>query len=544
MEQIEISGLNFSYPGGGGLSGIGLTVRRGEFVLLFGRSGSGKSTLLKQLKPTLAPSGTRAGKVLFNGGDIFSLSAREQSARIGFVSQDPENQAVTDKVWHELAFGLESLGLDDRTIRLRVAETASFFGIQNWFSKPVTELSGGQKQLLNLASVMVMQPELLLLDEPTSRLDPIAASELIRMLQKINEELGVTVILSEHRLDEVLPVCTRVLFLEGGRIALDAAPRELGRGSRELGNMAAALPACVRICAEFQGGETPVTVKEAKQRLEQSFRPREKQRTAGSVPAPERAAVTLEDVWFRYDRKAGDALREVSLKIGRGVFYGLVGGNGAGKSTLLSVIGGIRRPWSGKVTLLGRKLDSIPSGERYRRLLGCLPQEPQNLFRRSTVRKDLEETAASRERMEELIEFFGLEPLLERHPFDLSGGEQQCAALAKVLLTEPEILLLDEPTKGLDAVFKKKLAELLSTLKREGKTIVAASHDLDFCAQCADVCALMFSGEILSENETRAFFTGNSFYTTAANRIARDVFPDALTCEEVIAACKNERTTG
>jgi energy-coupling factor transporter ATP-binding protein EcfA2 len=186
LEQIEISGLNFSYPSGGGLSEIGLTVKRGEFVLLFGRSGSGKSTLLKQLKPVLAPSGTRTGKVFFNGGDIFSLSAREQSTRIGFVSQDPENQAVTDKVWHELAFGLESLGLDDRTIRLRVAETASFFGIQNWFLKPVTELSGGQKQLLNLASVMVMQPELLLLDEPTSRLDPIAASELIRMLQKIN----------------------------------------------------------------------------------------------------------------------------------------------------------------------------------------------------------------------------------------------------------------------------------------------------------------------------------------------------------------------
>ena len=544
MEQIEISGLNFSYPGGGGLSEIGFTVRKGEFVLLFGRSGSGKSTLLKQLKPVLAPSGMRTGKILLNGADIFSLSAREQSARIGFVSQDPENQAVTDKVWHELAFGLESLGFDDRTIRLRVAETASFFGIQNWFSKPVAELSGGQKQLLNLASVMVMQPELLLLDEPTSRLDPIAASELIRMLQKINEELGVTVILSEHRLDDVLPVCTRVLFLRDGRIALNAAPRELGSCGNALGDMAAALPACVRIGAELPGFDSPVTVKEAKQRLEQSFRPKAGQRAAGSVPVPERAAVVLEDVWFRYDRKGRDVLRGVSLKIGQGVFYGLVGGNGTGKSTLLSVIGGIRRPWSGKVTLLGRKLESIPSDERYRGLLGCLPQEPQNLFRRSTVRKDLEETAVSRARLEELIEFFGLEPLLERHPFDLSGGEQQCAALAKVLLTEPEILLLDEPTKGLDAVLKKKLAGLLSALKQEGKTIVAASHDLDFCAECTDVCALMFSGEILSENETRAFFTGNSFYTTAANRIARGVFPDALTCEEVIAACRNERTEG
>jgi ABC-type multidrug transport system ATPase subunit len=354
----------------------------------------------------------------------------------------------------------------------------------------------------------------------------------------------VTVLLSEHRLDEVLPVCTRVLFLDGGRIVLDTAPRELGGCRKALGDMAAALPACVRIGAELSGGDSPVTVKEAKQRLELSVRPKAEQKAAAPVPVPERAAVLLEDVWFRYDRKGGDALRGVSLKIPQGVFYGLVGGNGTGKSTLLSVIGGIRRPWGGKVTLLGRKLDSILSGERYRGLLGCLPQEPQNLFRHSTVRKDLEETAISRARLEELIDFFSLEPLLERHPFDLSGGEQQCAALAKVLLTEPEILLLDEPTKGLDAVFKKKLVGLLSALKQHGKTIVAASHDLDFCAECADVCALMFNGEVLSENQTRAFFTGNSFYTTAANRIARDVFPDALTCEEVIAACRNERTTG
>ncbi|HAH78790.1 MAG TPA: cobalt ABC transporter ATP-binding protein, partial [Ruminococcaceae bacterium] len=266
----------------------------------------------------------------------------------------------------------------------------------------------------------------------------------------------------------------------------------------------------------------------------------------------EEPAVVLDDVWFRYDRKSADIVRGVSLKIRRGVLYSILGGNGVGKSTLLSVIGGIGRPYRGKVTLLGRDLERIGRGERYRGLLGCLPQDPRNLFRRSTVGQDLEDMAdeacrggaAAGARLSGLVDFFRLKPLLGRHPFDLSGGELQCAALAKVLLTEPKILLLDEPTKGIDSVFKKKLADLFAALKRAGKTIVMVSHDLDFCASCSDDSALMFNGEILSENATRKFFIGNSFYTTSANRIARRVFPEALTCEEVIRSCREHPAGG
>ncbi len=554
MEQIAVRGLNFSYPESGGacLKNINLSVDKGDFVLLFGKSGCGKSTFLKQLKPSIAPFGKRSGTVTLDGKEIETLSQRDESSRIGYVSQDPDNQIVTDKVWHELAFGLESLGYGSETIRLRVAEMSSFFGIQGWFFKPVIDLSGGQKQILNLASVMVMQPEILLLDEPTSQLDPVAASGFIRMLKKINDELGVTILISEHRLEEVLPVCSRTLFMEDGAIRLDTEPGGIGGAMKKAGSdMYAALPACVKIYAEFNGGETPVTVKETKYWLERHVRPRMPKPHVDAPSASGEFAVVLRDIWFRYDRKSEDAVKGASCNVPKGVLYSIVGGNGVGKSTLLSVIGGVRQPYRGKVFLLGRELSRIRAKERYRGLLGFLPQDPRSLFRRNTVRKDLEEMAESvfpsrqgaKDHLERAVDFFQLEPLLERHPYDLSGGEQECAALAKVLLTEPQILLLDEPTKGIDAVFKEKLSGLLTALKKAGKTIILVSHDIDFCAACSDFSALMFNGEILAENPTGKFFAGNGFYTTSANRIARGVFPDALTCEDVIRLCR-ENSTG
>lgn len=558
MEQIKITGLSFSYPNtnGTGLSDMNLSVQKGDFILLFGRSGCGKSTFLKQLKPVIAPFGKRKGSIEFCGRDITSLSHQEQSTAIGFVSQNPDNQIVTDKVWHELAFGLESLGCDSKTIRLRVAEMASFFGIQDWFYKPVTELSGGQRQILNLASVMVMQPQVLLLDEPTSQLDPIATANFVQMLRKINEELDVTILISEHHLEEVLPVCSRVLFMDGGRLVLDTKPREIGREMNRINSdMAAALPDCVKIFTAFCSGESPVNVKEAKQWLEATVRPQAEPETKPEQkqPLPDGApAVTLSDVWFRYDKKEGDIVKGVSLQIRQGTVYSIVGGNGVGKSTLLSLIGGVYAPYRGKVKLFGQDLFKIKPEERYRDLFGYLPQEPQNLFRRKTVRLDLEELAArispDRESAEAQIknvsEFFHLGPLLARHPFDLSGGEQQCAAMAKVMLTNPRILLLDEPTKGIDSVFKQKLSQWLKALKAQGKTIVLVSHDLDFCAGCSDVCALMFNGEIIAENTVRQFFTGNRFYTTPLNRIVRDIFPNCLTYEEVIPLCRENLIRG
>ncbi len=549
MEQIKICGLNFSYPNSDGteLEDINLSIDKGDFLVLFGRSGCGKSTFLKQLKPVIAPFGKLKGGIKFCGKDMKDLSDREQSSKIGFVSQNPDNQIVTDKVWHELAFGLESLGYNNKTIRLRVAEMASFFGIQDWFLKPVTDLSGGQRQILNLASVMVMRPEVLLLDEPTSQLDPIATSNFIHMLKKINDELGVTIVISEHHLEEVLPVSSRVVFMDEGRLILDCKPREIGSLIKQINNdMYEALPAPVKIYSEFCNGDTPITVKEAKEWLCGYIRnnPDEEDTNQTSV-AGGGIAVELDDVWFKYDKNSEDIVKGVSLKVKQGSLYSIVGGNGVGKSTLISLIGGVNKAYRGKVKLFDQDLAKIPYNERYRGLIGYLPQDPQCLFVGNTVLKDLGDMAGSiykkwddaQKRMDEVIELFHLRPLLDRHPFDLSGGEQQCAALAKVLLTNPKIIILDEPTKGIDSVFKKKLSDLFAELKEQEKTIIMVSHDIDFCSSYSDYCALMFNGEIISDDYTRDFFMGNNFYTTSSNRISQGVFRNGLTCEDVIELC-------
>ena len=277
METFTVRDLTFFYPEQErpALDGVTLTVRRGEFLVLCGPSGCGKSTLLRQLKSVLTPHGSRQGEILFEGTPLEQLDQRSQSEKIGFVLQSPENQVVTDKVWHELAFGLESLGYDTPVIRRRVAEMASFFGIQTWFHKNVSDLSGGQKQLLNLASVMAMQPSVLILDEPTSQLDPIAASDFLAVLGRINRELGTTVILTEHRLEDAFPLASRAAVLDGGRLLCTGAPGEVGPALKGAGHgMFLAMPTAMRVWAAVESAAPcPVTVREGRDRREPPARP-------------------------------------------------------------------------------------------------------------------------------------------------------------------------------------------------------------------------------------------------------------------------------
>lgn len=548
MESYQIEHLTFAYPGQAepALQDITLTIGQGEFVVLCGKSGCGKTTLLRQLKPSLAPYGERSGVIYFEGEPLETLDAAQQSARIGFVLQSPEHQLVTDKVWHELAFGLESLGCPTPEIRARVAEMASFFGIQTWFHKSVTELSGGQKQLLNLASVMVMQPSVLLLDEPTSQLDPIAAQDFLETLAKINRELGTTIVLSEHRLEEALPMAGRALVLDGGKVLADGSPRQLASALKGH-EMYAALPTPMRIAAAVEAGtECPVTVREGREWLEavSKARPLDAEAIPPEKPQSiEPPVLEVKEVWFRYEREQADVLRGLSMTVGRGELYAIVGGNGTGKTTALSVIGGLRHPQRGRVRWEGQPIGQKGGGGRAR--VGMLPQDPQTLFVKKTVRLDLLDMLAGEglseeeqeTRLREVAVLCQLDGLLERHPYDISGGEQQRAALAKVLLRRPRLLLLDEPTKGLDAAFKETLADILYGLKKQGVTIVVVSHDIEFCARYADRCAVFFDGGIVSEGMPRAFFAGKSFYTTAANRMARLRLPRAVLAEDVIAAC-------
>ena len=576
MNCIEVKNFSFQYPkeSHAALYQVSMEVEEGSFVVLCGKSGCGKSTLLRQFKSVLASHGEKKGEILYGGQNLEDVDLRTQSAEIGYVLQNPDNQIVTDKVWHELAFGLESLGYDTPTIRLRVAEMASYFGIHSWFLKNVSELSGGQKQLLNLASVMAMHPKLLILDEPTSQLDPIAASDFLETVRKINRDIGTTVILTEHRLEDVIPWADKVYVMDKGRMIADGTPNEIGEQLRTMGHdMFLSMPAPMQIYAGTNSSlRCPLTVSQGRRWLSEELetkgikikKERNQEETAkkknsifgklsGLKKEPEKEIpeIRIKDVWFRYERDLPDVVKGLSLDIKKGEIFAVVGGNGTGKSTAMSLIARIRFPYRGKIYLEGKEIGKYSDDELYHGFLGLMPQNPQSLFVKKTVREDLYEVIdGKRERKSEaypiemkkkdavegIVSLTRLEGLLERHPYDLSGGEQQRLALAKVLLLRPKILLMDEPTKGIDNHYKKELGEILRKLSEHGVTILMISHDVEFCAQYADRTGLFFQGNVVTSEESKKFFAGNNFYTTAANRMARNYFPNAVTVEDVVKA--------
>ena len=542
---FTVEDLCFYYPGGRrpALRDISFSLPAGQFTLLIGSSGSGKTTLLRHLKSALAPQGRREGSVRFCGRPLDGVEQRIQAASIAFVQQSPENQLVTDKVWHELAFGLESLGYEQAAIRLKVAEMAAFFGMEEWFYADTATLSGGQKQMLNLAAALVLQPQALLLDEPTSQLDPITAGEFLAALSRVNRELGVAVILSEQRLEEALPLADNLLVLEEGRLIAAGPPRAVAEQLKEQHHpMFAALPTPLRVYAAVENElACPLTVREGRQWLSDyaATRPLGPLPQEKTQPPAAKPLVELDEIFFRYEKDHPDVLRGLSLTVREGEIFALLGGNGAGKTTALRVIRGLLKPQRGKIKIAG--------GQRPLSM-ALLPQNPQTLFTRPTLKEDLAEmlnggqqaAAGSGARLAEIISLCRLQELLERHPYDLSGGEQQRAALAKLLLTEPQLLLLDEPAKGMDAAFKAQFAAILRELTGQGITVILVSHDVEFCAGVAGRCALLFAGDIISQGAPREFFSGHSFYTTAANRMARHLLPQAITAEDIITACDPE----
>lgn len=538
MEQIVCKKLNFSYPLGeeNALADIDLAVNKGEFVVLCGPSGCGKTTLLRHLKTAVTPSGRRSGEILFCGRPIAEMNERDAASKIGFVMQNPDDQIVTDKVWHELAFGLENLGMEASAIRLKTAEMAAYFGMKDWFDKKISELSGGQKQLLNLASVMVMNPELIIFDEPTSQLDPVAAGNFLASVSKINRELGVTVIMTEHRPEDAFAYADRVLVMENGRITVDCSPKELSENIKNANEFVRlSLPASVRIHYALGGeGYSPLTVNEGMRWISKLFENKEiKYKKVKPLKFENKSsALKIKNIFFRYDKNGADVLENLSLDVPAGSVFAVMGGNGTGKSTLLKVISGELKPVSGKIEFFGEK------AAKTKAKVLCLPQNVQTLFTKKTVLAELEEMSSDKARIHETAELTGVSKLLDRHPYDISGGEQQRLGLAKLLLKDPEILLLDEPTKGMDCEFKLEFAEILKKLKDEGKTVLMVSHDIEFCSSCTDFCAMMFDSSIVSVRDSNSFFAGNFFYTTSANRMSRHIFENCVTDKDVISLCK------
>ena len=605
METIQFENVSFRYPDTEkkALDNVSFSAESGEFILLCGKSGCGKTTLLRQLKKSMIPYGEFDGSVKYMGQEVSEMSDRESAVRIGFVQQNPDNQIVTDKVWHELAFGLESIGLDNQSIRRRVAEMASYFNIQSWFRKNTSDLSGGQKQMLNLASIMVMQPELLILDEPTSQLDPVAANDFLTMLKRINGDFGTTVLISEHRLQDVFVAADRVLVMEKAHLIADGSPEEVGRRlateQPQRNDMFYGLPTVMRMYYDVKPeGKCPLTIKESRKWAGNILGPKrdlsseiglskadsqasgfaraastgENQAPAGDNPVPtgdiqgtDRGArgnsgskpvktsrsckgiIHVRDLWFRYDRKGDDVIRGLDLDVREGELFAVMGGNGAGKSTLLKLIEGVMRYQRGSIEVGGIKLDKGAPKELYDHLLAGLPQSPQALFTEITAEEELLEalhyTKLSDDdmikRVDDMLKLMEIDHLRKNHPYDLSGGEQQRLALGKILLLEPKILVLDEPTKSLDPFFRLTLSGIFKKLLKRGVTILMVSHDIEFCAENADRCAMFFDGGITSVGTPKEFFAGNDFYTTVSNKVVRDWFPDAVTYEEAASCIRN-----
>lgn len=528
MALVTVKNLSFTYPNAAkkALCDIDLCIGRGTFLTLMGATGSGKSTLLRLFKPELRQNGDLRGEIYYNGTKIGAMTTRDSAEKIGFVAQDPEEQIVTDKVWHELAFTLESLGAPQADIARRVAEIAAYFGIDAWMERDTATLSGGEKQLLNLAAVMTADPALLLLDEPTAQLDPIAAARFIETVYRLNRETGVTVLLCEHRCEELFPLSDRIVILDSGRIAFDDTPRRVARQIGKDSGYSAFLPAAARLFHALNGtGEIPLSVREG-QRFVGDL-PLDENKISADARAPlTEEALSLKSIRFRYERKGADILRDLDLTVYRGEVFALLGANGAGKSTAAAVAAGLRKPYAGTVRLLGRPLKDYKNGTLYQQNLSLLPQDTESMFLCETVREELK---GCEKVVKELP--FDLSLLYDRHPYDISGGERQLVALAKALSIEPRFLIMDEPSKGLDANSKALLLDVINRLKARGVTILLITHDVEFAALCADRCALFAQGRIAAVDDVERFMSDNRFYTTAASRITRGRADGAYTVE-------------
>jgi energy-coupling factor transporter ATP-binding protein EcfA2 len=535
VAYAEIKNLTFQYPNETkpALSSVSLAIPKGQFVVLAGRSGSGKTTLLRHLKKELQPIGRCSGEVLYEGQHVQELSPMQSAQEIGMVFQNPENQLVMDTVIQELAFSLENLGYDTSTIQKRIAELISFLGFQDLLHRSVHTLSGGQKQLVNLAAVLILQPRLLLLDEPTAQLDPIAAKEFLTLLKRIHEELGITIIMSEHRLDDVLPLADRLVFMESGSVLYDAPPVEVMAYLWERNELRLYLPQIPRLFLEWGVTVPPLTVRDG-QRILPNLTP-----VQSSVYERKKRNVLLEakGIYFQYEKNGALILQNLSLAIQKGEWVSLVGKNGTGKSTLLTVLAGLRSIRRGKLLWEGKQLHKTDAQ------IGYVSQQPSYHFTQDTVWEELFLQAQElgykqpEEVVTALLSRFHIEGTKRRHPHDCSGGEQQLLAICSVLLQRPKLLILDEPTKGLDPEKKEELAKQLSQLQNEGTTIMMATHDVEFAAKYTDCCVMLFDGQIISEHTPQQFFSENFFYTTAINRLVRKQLPQALIWEDVVHTC-------
>ena len=572
MNILEIKNLNFNYVDFPPLwENVNMQLEAGDFALLLGPSGSGKSCLMKHLIYNLAPYGNASGEILYKGQSLDSLSPYEHVKNIAYVSQNPDEQIVSESVWQELAFSLEQLGMPADKMRLRIAEVANFFGIQEWFWQKTNELSGGQKQILNLASAMVLKPEILVLDEADSNLDPVTRVSFLNILQRINVEMGTTILLSSHNWENTLDLANKVYYLNNQALRNFDSNRDfINFIYSEIPEEISALPTASQVSYQLQ----EISTNNVKTRQDLS-----KALVGNNLPSLRNLSaefnaennghskrnnsagqnlLEIKDLQFKYKKVGENILDHLNLSVPTKSICFILGGNGSGKSTLLKcIVEQLQYSGSIKINSVGNTglKTLLPNRSSKRPRISYLPQNTRLLFSADTILEEIRLAfeAVSKEDIphladifaielenfspETLLISFGLGERMNFNPGDLSGGELQRAALALILLNKPQLLLLDEPSNNLAYNDIENLSKILERLRNKGLTILAVSHDLEFASKIADSCALIFQGEIVSHAEPHRFFADNFFYTTDSCKIAQDFQESdsiAITSEELL----------
>lgn len=539
MGYLTVKNFTYTYPEQDkpALSDISFSLEQGETLLLLGKSGSGKSTLGKAVTGTVPYfyGGTASGQVSIRGTDLREMEHNQRSRTVSMVFQYPEKQLILNKVHREVAFGLENIGVPEQTIRRRVFEAMQFTGITPLAEREISTLSGGQIQKVAIASALAFFPECIVLDEPISQLDPLAAEEILNLVQKINEELNITVVLIEQRTGKCFNIADKVAFIEEGKLTFFGETQEFF--ARQDSAFEPFLPEQVRLFRALGSSETPLNTKQARRLLAQFPAPAvsPKEKTAGKSTQPAAPAIVFQNVSTGYGK--ANVLERFSAVIGKGESVALLGANGAGKTTLLKTLVGLR-PFKGNLLLNGTGCDKMKQRE-IARTIGYVSQNPDDYLTQETVRDELLFTArhlgiTDFTTVVDLMDELSLTPYAEQNPRDLSGGQKQRVAIASALVASPEMLVLDEPTRGIDPSLKQSLAELLKKLNRKGVTILLVTHDVEFACVVSNRFWILYKGQLLADGPKEEVFTESLFYTTAIHKLCAVQNPELFTLKEAI----------
>lgn len=535
-ELIKTDHLTFTYPDQKVpvIADITLQIERGQFVVIAGATGSGKTTLINHFKKELMPNGDRQGGVFINHRPIADLSKLESARTVGYVGQDPTVQPIMSTVIDELAFSLENVGEPSTEIERRIAELANYLGLDQLLHQPIEALSGGQLQLVNLASVLILRPEVILLDEPAAQLDPLSTQHFFEVLNRIHEELGITIVMTEHHLGSVLALTDRLILLQDKRVSFDGSPRNGLAKMAVDPKLQYFVPQVSQLFLNtaLQLKPLPISVAEGQKLIvdkQLKFRDTMKPTSTSNF---DQSILTARNLTFSFDHQR-NVIDRLDLNVSSGDWLSIVGKNGSGKSTLLSILAGLRIPQHGKAKISNQVVWKMPTGSRIH-TVSFLSQTPSLQFGEESVEAELKQQAKELQlefpdkQVKIMVDRLHLGSLLKQSPFDISGGQKQLLGVGLALLAAPTLLILDEPTKGLDPFTKHFLGQILKEVNASGVTILMASHDMEFSAEYATHCAFMFDGHLNTVLPTRDFFANNFFFTTPVNRLLRTQVPMAI----------------